>query len=43
MEARKTKIVMADCIKSDLERVGEVLKKMIEKLETAAQNIVRDK
>ena len=36
MEARKTEIAMGNCIKNDIERVGEEWKQMIE-------NIVKEK
>ena len=45
METRKTEIAMGDCIKCDIERVGEEWVKMIDimnwRLET--ENVVREK
>ena len=44
MEARKTEIAMGDCIKSDLERVGEE-QKMIDRRNwiLLTENVVREK
>ena len=45
MEARKTEIAMGDCIESDLERVGEEWKTMIDRKNwrLPTHNVIREK
>ena len=45
MEARKSEIAMGDCVKSDLERVGEEWKKYIGRRNwrLLKENVVRQK